>query len=115
MGFRVVRVGLGLFLLAAAALKLDGMTIDPLSEDSFLGSPRLQFASAELEILLGLWLLVGWRVRAARYVAMGFFWPSSKAQLVPSPCWAAIVRLPWAGRAESVDHFCRRRWGAATA
>jgi hypothetical protein len=60
-------------LLAAAGLKINGLVIDPLSQDSFLASPRLLAATVEVEVLLGLWLLSGWWQPAARVAALGFF------------------------------------------
>jgi hypothetical protein len=72
-GFRVVRIVLGFLLLTAAMLTIQGLGIDPLSQDSFLASPRLQVAAIEIEILLGLWLLSGLAKRGAWAVAVGFF------------------------------------------
>ncbi len=71
--FPLVRVICGIVLLAAAALKAQGLALNPFSEDSFLASPRLQIATIEVEILLGLWLLSGLGQRAARLAALGFF------------------------------------------
>lgn len=64
---------LGVFLLIAAGLKAYGLAFDPLSQDSFLASPRLLIATIGVEILLGLWLLSGWSARAAWVAALGFF------------------------------------------
>lgn len=72
-GAEVLRVVLGLLLLTAAALKSHGLALDPLAEDSFLSSPRLQIATIQVEVLLGLWLLSGWMRRVAWVVAIGFF------------------------------------------
>ncbi len=43
------------------------------SQDSFLGSPRLEIATIEVEILLGPWLLSGLSLRAAWVTALVFF------------------------------------------
>jgi len=59
--------------LAAAGLKAHGLTLDPLSQDSFLSSPRLLIASIQLEVLLGLWLLSGRSQRGVRWVSLVFF------------------------------------------
>jgi len=64
---------LGLVLLVAAGLKGHELALDPLADDSFLASPRLQIALVELEILLGLWLLSGLARRGAWVAALGFF------------------------------------------
>lgn len=71
--FRVVRIVLGLFLLVAAALKAQGLALDPLSQDSFLSSPRLMVATIEVEVLLGLWLLSGWTQRVVWTCTFVFF------------------------------------------
>ncbi len=70
---RLVRAGLGAFLLVAAGLKLHSLAFDPLPQDSLLSSPRLLIATIEVEILLGLWLVSGWSARAAWVSALGFF------------------------------------------
>jgi len=62
-----------MFLLVAAGLKVHSLAFDPFSQDVYFGSPRLLIASVEVEILLGLWLLSGWLVRAAWVSALGFF------------------------------------------
>ncbi len=72
-GFEAVRVALGVFLLAAGGLKAHGLTLDPLSQDSFLSSPRVLIATIQLEVLLGLWLLSGWSQRGAWRVSLLFF------------------------------------------
>jgi hypothetical protein len=67
-----VRRVLGAFLLVAAGLKAHGLALDPLAEDSFLASPRLQVATIEVETVLGLWLLAGRWARMAWAAALGF-------------------------------------------
>jgi hypothetical protein len=46
-GFRILLVVLELLLLAAAGLKFHGLVFDPLTQDSFLASPRLRIAAIE--------------------------------------------------------------------
>jgi hypothetical protein len=70
---RLIRVALGTFLLVAAGLKAHSLVTDPLSQEAFFASPRLLIATIEVEIVLGLWLLSGWFVRAAWLTALGFF------------------------------------------
>jgi hypothetical protein len=66
-------VVLGVLLLAAAGLKAHGLALEPTGEHTLLSSPRLQIATVEVEVLLGLWLLSGQARRAAWAVALGFF------------------------------------------
>src|SRR5216683_1052672 len=73
VAIRIVIAGIGSFLLAAAGLKAHGFLVDPLSHDSLLGFPRFQIAIIEAEIILGLWLLSGWRMRQAWAVALALF------------------------------------------
>jgi hypothetical protein len=92
-----------LFLLVTAGLKLHGLVLDPLAGDSFLASPRLQIAAIEVEVLLGLWLLSGWQLRGARYVAIAFFGILAAASLwlglagqSSCGCFGRIEVNPWA-------------------
>jgi hypothetical protein len=68
---RAVRFLIGGLLLTAAALKGEGLTLGALAQDSFLSTPRLQIATIQVEILLGLWLLSGQAMRMARVAAIG--------------------------------------------
>jgi len=58
--FHVLRVVLGLVLLGAAGLKIHSLFLGSSVRDSLLSSPRLQVATIEVELLLGVWLLSGW-------------------------------------------------------
>jgi len=69
--FAVVRVSLGLFLLAVAGLKMLGSR-DRL-DGSFLSSPQLQYAALTVEVLLGVWLLSGRYQRDAWLAALALF------------------------------------------
>jgi hypothetical protein len=102
-GFLGLRIALGLFLLVTAGLKLHGLVVDPLAGDSFLASPRLQIAAIEVELLLGLWLLSGWQLRAARFVALAFFGILASASLwlalqgqSSCGCFGRVQVNPWA-------------------
>lgn len=66
----VVRTALGVLLLLSAGLKAHGLFSGSLA-DSPLSSPRLQAATIELELVIGLWLLSG--MPAARWGAIGLF------------------------------------------
>src|SRR5262245_9883062 len=70
---RILFPVLGLLLLTTAALKALGGPGGALGRDLVLFTPRVQFAAAEAEALLGLWLLSGWARRAAWFVAVNFF------------------------------------------
>lgn len=72
-GFDVLRIVLGSFLLGAAGLKIHGLILGTITHDYFLSSLRIQILSIELELLLGFWLLSGWCVKGAWFVALGFF------------------------------------------
>lgn len=58
-GFTVVRIVLGVLLLATAGLKLFDPSPDSFSGLELLSSPRWQMAAIEAEAVLGLWLLSG--------------------------------------------------------
>src|SRR6266404_4121407 len=99
----IVRWSLGLLLLAAAGLKAHELLNDPLFEDSFFSSPRLQIVTIEAEIVLGLWLLSCWFVRAAWATAVIFFAVLASASLYlaldgqPScGCFGQVTVSPWA-------------------
>ncbi len=64
---------MGGLLLVAAALKVHGLALDPFAEGSVLASARLQVATIEIEVLLGLWLLTGWSPRWAWVAALSLF------------------------------------------
>jgi len=72
-GFQAVRIILSLLLFSAAASKLYGLGLAPLQATPFFSSARSEVAVIELEIILGLWLLSGWAVRAAWALALMFF------------------------------------------
>jgi hypothetical protein len=102
VGFHVVRVVLGLFLLVAAGLKTHGLALDPVDPDSFFASPRLILATVEIEVLLSLWLLSGWSPRAAWVAALGFFGILSCVSLYSAligqescGCFGRVPVNPW--------------------
>jgi hypothetical protein len=100
--FLIVRWLVGLLLLTAAGLKIHALATDPLSQDSLLLSPRLQIATIQVEIVLGLWLLSGWAVRAAWLASIGFFVILAGSSLYlaldgqPScGCFGRVTVNPW--------------------
>lgn len=101
-GFLYLRVGLGLVLLVTAGLKAHGLTIDPLAQNSFLGSPRLLVATIEIEIILGLWLLSGWWARAGWMATLGFFailagvsFYLARVGQASCGCFGTVAVSPW--------------------
>jgi hypothetical protein len=51
-GFTIVRIVLGSLLLVAAALKLNGLAVDPVGRMGLFTAPVFQIAVVELEIFL---------------------------------------------------------------
>src|SRR5438876_300801 len=100
--FHLLRILLGSVLLAAASLKLHGFVTDPFSQQSFLGSARLEIATIEVEILLGLWLLSGLVLGAAWMAAAVFFSILASASLYMAltgqrscACLGSVSVTPW--------------------
>ena len=69
----MVRVVLGLLLLAAAGLKLHELLTAPAAEQGPFASRWFRAAQVEVELLLGLWLLSGLFPRAAWGAALACF------------------------------------------
>lgn len=69
---RLVCIGLGLLLLAAAYLKLRDLTWEPFGK-AILVSPRLRIIFVEAEAILGLWLLLGIAPRTLWMAATVYF------------------------------------------
>lgn len=68
-----VLLAIGVFLLFAAALKIQGLASNYIPEHSLLASPHVQVLAIDIEITLGFWLLSGWARRQAWGVAVVFF------------------------------------------
>jgi hypothetical protein len=92
-GFQIVRFVLGGFLLVAAGLKAHGLALDPFTEGSVLASARLQVATIEIEIVLGLWLLSGWSILGAWTSALIFFLRPCGRKPVPGARRGTILEL----------------------
>jgi hypothetical protein len=78
------------------------LALDPLAADSLLASPRLLVATIEVEIVLGLWLLSGWSMRAAWGMALAFFGILAGASLYMAllgqrscGCFGPVAVSPW--------------------
>lgn len=57
--YSIVSRCVGVLLLAAAGLKLNGLAVDPVGGTGVLGSTAIQVAVVEFEVLLAAWLLWG--------------------------------------------------------
>jgi len=73
VGFAILRVVLGVLLLAAAGLKLSDPSVDAFGGLELLSSPQWGMAAIEAEALLGLWLLAGVFPRLLWMAALTFF------------------------------------------
>ena len=75
-GYDVVRIGLGLLLLTAAALKGHQLATEPVAETGLLTSRWFLIAVVEFELFFGLWLMAGlwpkWTWRATLLCFGGF-------------------------------------------
>lgn len=72
-GFLILSRLLGGLLLLAAALKIHGLAVDPLSQDGLIFSPWLHIVIIETELLLGLWLFSRLAVKPAWFMAVCMF------------------------------------------
>jgi hypothetical protein len=64
---------LGVLLLAVAALKLNGLAVDPVGRMGLFSVPAFQIAVVEFEIFLAVWLLWGRQPLGSWAVALGVF------------------------------------------
>jgi hypothetical protein len=69
----MLSVVLGAMLIAAALLKLEGISSGALGQSLVGFSPAVQFAAIEAELLLGSWLLSGWARRQVWLISILFF------------------------------------------
>lgn len=96
-------VGVGLLLLAAAALKLGAGYTGPLGRNSVLFSPAARILSVVAEVALGVWLLGGWSVAGAWATTLLFFVAMSGVSLwlavqgqSSCGCFGRMAVHPWA-------------------
>jgi hypothetical protein len=101
MGFHLVRVPLGLLLLAAAFLKYSDSSWEPFGQ-VFTVPPLIQLVFIELEGAIGVWLLLGFAPTLLRPVAIGYFVALAAASIalllfgVPScGCFGSARVSPW--------------------
>jgi hypothetical protein len=69
----IVRVGLGVLLLAAAGLKLYGLGVSSVPRVGWFSQPWVQLLAAEWELVLAGWLLSGARPRLSWLAALATF------------------------------------------
>ena len=70
---RLVLRCLGVLLLSAAALKLNGLAVDPVGPTGLFAATAIQVAIVEFEILLALWLLWGVLPLGSWLISFGVF------------------------------------------
>lgn len=63
----------GVILLAAVALKVQGMASGGVGQSLSMFSPRVQLLGLEVEAVIGVWLLSGFARRGAWLAAIGLF------------------------------------------
>jgi len=100
--FAVIRVVLGILLLAAAALKIYGWSVSAVPPVGWFSTPSVQAIAIGWEILLGLWLLSGvalvgsWLAAIATFVLLagisGYLGWIGQATC---RCFGTIKASPW--------------------
>ena len=73
LSYSVVSRSLGILLLAAAGLKLNGLAVDPVGRMGLFTLPAFQIAVVEFEIFLAVWLLWGRLPLGSWATALGVF------------------------------------------
>ncbi len=98
---RILAGAVGLILLTAAGLKLNGLNVSPIPAVGTLSSPRLGIAVAAWEILLGLWLnfrydAFAWLAALGTFTAFalvsGYFGIIGVASC---GCFGSVKASPW--------------------
>src|SRR5262249_31188501 len=70
---RAGRIIIGWLMFTAGVLKLAGYSFTAVPRVGWYASPAVQIAAAEWELLLGIWLLSGWRAFGSWLAALGTF------------------------------------------
>jgi hypothetical protein len=93
---------LGGLLLAAAGLKVYGLSVSAIPRVGWFSQPWVQLAAVEWELILGLWLLSGCYARGAWLAALGTFAAFAAVSgylgwigVVSCGCFGAIKASPW--------------------
>jgi hypothetical protein len=99
----LVALGCGVILLAAVALKVQGMTAGGVGQSLSMLSPRVQLIGLEVEALVGVWLLSGAARRGAWLAAVTLFSTLAAVSVylvaVGQPscgCFGRVEVSPWA-------------------
>src|SRR5689334_18371527 len=71
--YPIVRIALGTLMLAAAALKLYGLSVSAIPRVGWFSQPWVQLVAAEWELVLGLWLVSGAYWTRSWFAAAGTF------------------------------------------
>jgi hypothetical protein len=100
--FTIVRIALGGLLLAAAGLKLYGLSVSAIPRVGWFSQPWVQIAAAEWEVILGLWLLSGSYPRGAWLAALATFAAFAAVSgylgwigVASCGCFGVIKASPW--------------------
>ena len=103
--YAVIARVLGVLLLAAAALKVQGLGFDPVRRLGIFAAPEFQVAVVEFEVFLGLWLLSG--IPSTWFLVSGFvrFRCFRRSQFLSGLGRPIVVRLFWPVVAQSLVHF----------
>lgn len=98
----VVRVGLGVLLVAAAGLKLYGLGVSAVPRVGWFSQPWVQLAAAEWELVLGAWLLSGVAPRLSWVAALVTFAAFAAVSgylgwvgVASCGCFGAVEASPW--------------------
>jgi hypothetical protein len=100
--FTVLRIALGGLLIAAAGLKLYGLSVSAIPRVGWFSQPSVQLAAVEWELILGLWILSGSYPRMAWLAALGTFAAFAAASgylgwigVASCGCFGVIDASPW--------------------
>ena len=100
--YTIVRIVLGVLLLAAAGLKLNSLSVSAVPRVGWFAQPWVQLAAVEWEAVLGLWLLIGAQPRGSWFAAVGTFvaFAGVSAYLgwvgvASCGCFGTIQATPW--------------------
>jgi len=100
--FTIARLVLGGLLLAAASLKLYGLSVSAVPRVGWFAQPWVQLAAVEWELVLGLWLLSGaypigsWLAAVATFLAFaGVSGYLGWVGVASCGCFGTIHASPW--------------------
>jgi hypothetical protein len=98
----VIRVGLGVLLVAAAGLKLYGLGVSAVPRVGWFSQPWVQLLTAEWELVLGLWLISGAAPRLSWLAALVTFAAFAAVSgylgwvgVASCGCFGAVEASPW--------------------